>query len=29
MDINNRGEITGRAVVAPNVFEVFVATPRD
>jgi len=29
MDINSRGEITGRAVVAPNVFEVFVATPRD
>ena len=29
MDINNHGHITGRAVVAPNVFETFIAWPRD
>jgi probable HAF family extracellular repeat protein len=29
MDINNRGHITGRAVVAPNVFETFIASPRN
>lgn len=28
MDINNRGQITGRAMVSPTTFEGFVATPR-
>lgn len=28
MDINNRGQITGRAMVSPTTFEAIVATPR-
>jgi len=28
MDINNRGQVTGRAMVDPTTFESFVATPR-
>lgn len=28
MDINNLGQVTGRSVVAPGVFQTFVATPK-
>jgi probable HAF family extracellular repeat protein len=29
MDINNRGQVTGRAMVNPTTFEAYVATPRE